>query len=138
MSVSADATPEKVWSIMADPASFSSWVENHQGFIGEPPTEFAPGASYGQRIRVMGMPADVKWTVEGIEAPKRLVLKGNGPMGIGLQATHAIEPAGAGSTISATYEFSGAAVMAVGAQIEKEVGTSLEASLNKLKALVEG
>lgn len=137
VSVSAAATPEKVWSVLADPSRFSSWVDNHQGFIGEPPTAFAPGSAFGQRLRVMGMPADVTWTVESSEEPERLTLKGNGPMGIGLLATYAVEAAGAGSTVTTSLEFSGAAVMAVGAQIEREVGASLETSLGKLKALVE-
>lgn len=131
------AAPERVWVVLADPTTYSSWIDNHQGFIGEPPTGLAPGATFGQRLRVMGMPADVKWTVDGLEEPRRIVLKGNGPMGIGLTATYGIAGSGDGSTVTSTMEFSGAAVMMVAAQLEKEVGAALETSLGKLKTIVE-
>ena len=49
-SVSAEieiaAAPEKVWAVMMDPAQFSAWIDNHQGFIGEPPTALAPGMAF--------------------------------------------------------------------------------------------
>lgn len=141
-SVSAEieiaAAPEKVWSVMMDPAQFSAWIDNHQGFIGEPPAALAPGMSFGQRMRVMGMPAELRWTVDGLEEPRRLVLQGVGPMGINLTATQQLDAAEAGTAVSVTYDFKGAAVFAVAGQLQREVGDSLRTSLGKLKALVEG
>ena len=135
--IEVTATPEQAWAVLADPARFSSWVANHQGFVGEPPTAFAPGTSFGQRLRVMGMPAEVRWTVDGLEEPRRVVLKGNGPMGIGLTATYLVTPGEGSTTVASTYEFSGAAVFAVAGQLEREVGETLRVSLATLKTLVE-
>lgn len=135
--IDVTATPEQAWAVLAAPARFSSWVDNHQGFVGEPPAELAPGTSFVQRLRVMSMPAEVRWTVEGLEEPRRVVLKGNGPMGIGLTATYLVTAAEGHTTVASTYEFSGAAVFAVAGQLEREVGETLRVSLANLKKLVE-
>ena len=132
-----DATPEQVWAVLANPATWSEWVEIHQGFSGEAPANFTPGGFFVQRVRVVNMPADVRWTVTGLQEPVRLELEGSGPMGIGLRAEYSIEQRGDSSTVAGVMDFKGAAVMMVGPQLESEVGASLRSSLAKLKARVE-
>jgi acetyl-CoA C-acetyltransferase len=124
--------------VLAAPSTFSSWVDNHLGFVGQPPVAYAPGTSFGQRIRVMGMPTEVNWTVQGLEEPKRVVLTGNGPMGIGLTAAYLVSPVSAGSRVDVQFDFAGLAVFAIAGQLDGEVGGSLRTSLAKLKELVEG
>src|SRR4051794_24620835 len=72
---------EKVWAVLANPATWGDWVEIHQGFAGEAPAQFFPGGAFVQRVRVLGMPADVRWTIVGLQEPVRLELEGTGPMG---------------------------------------------------------
>jgi uncharacterized protein YndB with AHSA1/START domain len=132
------AGAEKVWAVLANPATWGDWVDIHQGFAGEAPAQFFPGGAFVQRVRVLGMPADVRWTIVGLQEPVRLELEGTGPMGINLRAEYGVEDRGGSSTVTAHMEFKGAAVMMVGAQLESEVGTSLRTSLTKLKARVEG
>jgi hypothetical protein len=131
------AGAEKVWAVLANPATWGDWVEIHQGFAGEAPAQFFPGGAFVQRVRVLGMPADVRWTIVGLQEPVRLELEGTGPMGISLRAEYGVEEHGDSSTVSGHMEFKGAAVMMVGSQLESEVGTSLRNSLTKLKARVE-
>jgi uncharacterized protein YndB with AHSA1/START domain len=128
---------EKVWAVLANPATWGDWVEIHQGFAGEAPAQFFPGGAFVQRVRVLGMPADVRWTIVGLQEPVRLELEGTGPMGINLRAEYGVEEQGGSSTVTAHMEFKGAAVMMVGSQLESEVGNSLRGSLAKLKARVE-
>ena len=132
-----DATPEQVWATLANPATWGEWVEIHQGFAGEAPSQFTPGGAFVQRVRVMGMPGDVRWSVTGLQEPVRLELEGVGPMGIGLRAEYSIDQRGGSSTVAGVMDFKGPAVMMVGAQLESEVGASLRSSLAKLKARVE-
>jgi hypothetical protein len=135
--VEVKASPERAWRVMADPARFSSWMDNHQGFAGEPPVALGPGTSFAQRVRVLGTLAEVRWTVEGFEEPRHFVLKGVGPMGIGLTASYLVTPGEAGSTVAVHYDFSGVAVFAVAGQLEREVGQMLRTSLAALKGLIE-
>src|SRR5919206_932875 len=116
-----DATPDKVWAVLANPSTWGDWVEIHQGFAGEAPAQFFPGGAFVQRVRVLNMPADVRWKVVGLQAPVRLELEGGGPMGIALRAEYGIEDRGSSSTVTAHMEFKGAAVQMVGAQLETEV-----------------
>ena len=132
-----DATAQQVWAVLANPACWSDWVEMHQGFAGEAPSQFAPGGSFVQRVRVLGMPADVKWNIVGLQEPRRLEFQGTGPMGIALRAQYGIEPHDGSSTVRAGMEFNGAAVQMVGPQLEGEVGKALRSSLARLKARVE-
>jgi len=133
--IRADA--EQVWAVLANPSTWGDWVEIHQGFAGEAPVQFFPGGAFVQRVRVLGMPADIRWTIVGLQEPVRLELEGAGPMGINLRAEYRVEDQGGSSDVSAHMEFKGAAVMMVGSQLESEVGNSLRSSLAKLKARVE-
>jgi len=130
------APVEKTWAVISDPQQFGAWVDNHEGFVGEAPTSFATGTVFGQRVNVMGMPADVSWTVEDVQPGRSLALKGSGPMGIGLHASYLLEPSAAGTTMTAKLDFSGAAVMAVGSMLEKQMGEMLQVSLGRLQTLV--
>ncbi|MGZ4626345.1 MAG: type II toxin-antitoxin system Rv0910 family toxin [Kineosporiaceae bacterium] len=132
-----NASPPQVWAVLANPAAWGDWVEQHQGFVGEAPSQFVPGGAFVQRVRVLNMPADVRWTVVGLQEPVRLELEGTGPMGIALRAEYGVEGRGRSSTVTGHMEFKGAAVMMVGPQLESEVGGSLRGSLAKLKARVE-
>lgn len=136
-SVDIDAAPVQTWAVIADPSRFGAWVDNHDGFVGEPPTSYEPGASFRQRLTVLGMAAEVGWTVDQVEEPSKVVLTGQGPMGIVLTATYLVTPAATGSRAQAEFAFSGAAVMAVGPQLTSGVGSSLEASMAALKTVVE-
>jgi Polyketide cyclase / dehydrase and lipid transport len=131
------AGAHKVWAVLANPSTWGDWVEIHQGFAGEAPAQFFPGGAFVQRVRVLGMPADVRWKVVGLQEPVRLELEGAGPMGINLRAEYRVEDQGSSSIVTAYMEFKGAAVMMVGSQLESEVGNSLRGSLAKLKARVE-
>jgi acetyl-CoA C-acetyltransferase len=139
VSVTTDikATPQQVWAVLANPACWGDWVELHQGFAGEAPTAFFPGGAFVQRVRVLSVPADIRWTIVGLQEPVRLEFEGTGPMGIAIRAEYRVEDRGGTSTVTAHMEFKGAAVMMVGSQLETEVGSSLRASLSNLKARVE-
>ena len=140
------ASPERTWSVLVDPSRYDEWLDLHQGFVGDPPAAYEKGASFGERVKVMGMPADVRWTVQDVDAPHHLRLTGTGPMGVGLEVRYTVERAdqAAGpaavtgsSRVSVVMEFSGPALMAVGAQLEREVGTQLRSSMEKFTALAE-
>jgi carbon monoxide dehydrogenase subunit G len=137
--VDVAAGPQQVWNVLVDPSRYDEWLDMHQGFVGDPPAAFTQGLSFGERVKVLGMPADVRWTVKDLEEPRRLALSGTGPMGIALGAGYGLEQSGAdGATrVTVTMEFTGAALMMVGSQLESEVASQLRASLEKFKRVAE-
>ncbi len=132
------AEPAAVWAVLADPARTADWVSIHQGYVGEPPAAFAPGTAFTQRVSIMGMPADVAWTMTEVTENAGSTMTGNGPMGIGVTNVYALEPSGSGTAVTWTMKFSGGMVMAVGGQIEAQVTAAQRTSLDTLKKLVEG
>ncbi|HCT79790.1 MAG TPA: hypothetical protein DGT23_25135, partial [Micromonosporaceae bacterium] len=90
-----------------------------------------------QRVKMMGMPADIAWRVVAAEAPGKLELAGDGPMGIKAINRFMIEPSDEGSNITFEMEFNGPALNGpMAAMAEKNAGVAAEASLAKFKALL--
>lgn len=138
ISTGADVPADQaaVWDLLSDPAQTARWQTTHVRYGGEPPAAFTTGASFVEQLRVMGMPAEVTWTVTEVNAPARLALTGRGPMGITLHSSFEIEPAGTGSRVLLAQEFTGAAITAVAGPLEREVKGAQEKSLTKLAEAV--
>jgi carbon monoxide dehydrogenase subunit G len=136
-SIDLQADPTAVWAVLSDLGNLGSWVSNHAGYVGAAPGALAPGTEYTERIRVLGMPNDVAWTVSALEDGRRIAQEGRGPMGISIDAEYTVEPAGDGSRLTVSQTFSGAALFAVKGQLEREVKGAQESSLAKLRELVE-
>ena len=90
-----------------------------------------------QRVRVMNMPADVRWTITGLQEPVRLELEGAGPMGIGLRAEYGIEYARLGLDGHGRHGVQGRRSDDGGPSSRPRWVRSLRGSLAKLKARVE-
>lgn len=137
-SVEVAASPEQVWAVVTDPARLAEWQQPHLGFVGEAPSALAAGTAFGQRVKVMGMPNEIAWTVAAADAPSSLQLAGTGPMNIAVGNTYTLTPSGSGTTVTLAYSFAGAVLAAVEGQLTRAAKSEQEASLAQLKALVEG
>ena len=82
-SLEIPAAPEQVWEIATDWSRYGEWNVTHTGFPEGPPSA-DQGATFKERITIMGMPGEASWTVAESSAPMRTVWAGEGPMGITL------------------------------------------------------
>lgn len=137
-SIELKAAASAVWEVLSDLENLGSWVSNHAGYVGGAPSKLAPGTEYTEKISVLGMPNDVRWTVSALDDGRRIAQEGQGPMGISIDSEYTIEPTDGGATLTVSQAFSGAALFAVKGQLEREVKGVQESSLAKLKELVEG
>lgn len=122
-----------VWAVLSNPSELATWVTNHVSLVGDAPTSLAEGSEYTERMKVMGMPNDIHWTVTELDPDHRVVVQANGPMGIKIQGEYTVESAAEGSRVTLAQSFSGAALFAVKSQLEREVKGVQEASLEKLR-----
>lgn len=137
VSTQVSAEAEKVWQLAIDLPRHAEWNSMHEGFTGDVPETLAEGTTYKQRVKLMGMPAEIAWRVAAAEAPGRLELQGDGPMGVKAINQWLIEPAGEGSQITLEMEFSGAALAGpMAMMVEKQARSATEASLGKFAALL--
>jgi carbon monoxide dehydrogenase subunit G len=137
-SIEIPRSPQEVWEVVADLDKYEQWMTLHAGFPDGPPGKAEPGTVFREKVKVMGMPGDVKWTVSELEEARRIGMEGEGPMGTTLRAVFELEPAGDGTRVSYESEFGGAALAALQGPVEKEAKKAGDESLEKLRALVAG
>ena len=127
---------EDAFQLATDPARFEEWLTLHRAWPNGAPDSTDAGSEFVQQLVIMGMPADVSWTVEQHDAPARLVLRGAGPMGAQLATTIQAESDGSITTISYEAEFSGGGIQGpMGEMVTQKAGEEIETSLEKLKGL---
>lgn len=137
VSTQAPADPDKVWQLAIDLPRYAEWNSMHEGFSGDVPTVLEQGATYKQQVKLMGMPAEIAWRVTEAQAPGRIELKGDGPMGVKAINTWLIEPLPDGSRITIEMEFKSIALAGpMGAMVEKQAEAAMESSLAKFAALL--
>jgi acetyl-CoA C-acetyltransferase len=131
-SVELEASQEDAFALATDPARFEEWLTLHGSWPDGVPPGPEQGQSFRQGLKIMGMPADVNWTVEELDPGSKIVMRGAGPMG----ATLATTITASGSTVSYEAEFSGGGIQGpMGDMVAKKAGEEIETSLEKLRAL---
>jgi carbon monoxide dehydrogenase subunit G len=134
-SIDVAAPPDTAFALATDPSRFGEWLTIHDGWPQGEPGAPQQGASFVQKVKIMGMPADVSWTVEELDGT-RLVMKGAGPMGATLSSTISVTAAADGSTISYESGFDGGGLQGPMADtVTQAAGAELEKSLDNLKGL---
>jgi uncharacterized protein YndB with AHSA1/START domain len=129
--------PERVWQLATNLPRLAEWNTMHDAFTGDVPATLAEGTTYKQRVKLMGMPAEMAWRVTTAEAPGRLEQAGDGPMGVKAHNRIFIEAAGEGSQITLEMEFNGPALAGpMAAMVEKQAGAAAEQSLAKFVSML--
>ncbi|WP_229074193.1 SRPBCC family protein [Actinoplanes sp. DH11] len=132
------AGPEQIWRVLVDPSRTPEWNSMHQGFTGDVPETLTEGSEYKQKVKLMGMPADMAWRVVTADAPKHLEQAGDGPMGVKAKNRFVLEPAEGGTQVTYDMEFLGPALNGpMAAMLEKQAGPAAKQALDKLTELAE-
>ena len=91
------ASPEALWGTVSDLANWDKWFTVHEKWLEEPPATLSEGSKLTAKIVMLGMANKIGWTIESVDAPRRLVLSGTGMAGVKAQFTFTIEPIETGS-----------------------------------------
>ena len=127
-----DAPADAVWAKLTDTATYGDWLSTHVGYPDGPP-ELAEGASFKEKVTIMGMPGEVDWTVTKFEPGSAVEMEGAGPMGTKLNAAYRVAPNGDSTTVTFESGFEGAALAAMAQPLESASNAALEKSLDQLK-----
>ncbi len=76
-----DAPIERVWELVMDPARLGDWVTIHEDVFDVPEGELEQGSTFGQRMKLKGVPLKVRWVVEEADPPKRARWSGSAAAG---------------------------------------------------------
>ena len=137
VSTEVAASPESVWELAVDLPRYAEWLTMHDAFTSDVPARLEEGTTYKQRVKLMGMPAEMAWRVTSAQPPGKLELAGDGPMGVKAHDRFTIDATESGSQITFEMEFNGPALNGpMAGMVEKQAGAAAEQSLAKFVALL--
>src|SRR5918992_3591521 len=130
---------EPVWGIVKDPSRYGEWNVTHTGFPDGTPAFYAEGMTVRERLVIMGMPAEARWTITHYEDLRGVAMEGDGPMGITLRQTLGLTESDGGTVAEVTTSIGGSLLLkpivdSLAQAARKAAGESLE----RLTALVDG
>ncbi len=133
---SLSVAPEDAKELLGDVSRFPEWLGMHVGFRGDPPEETVPGAEFIQQGLIMGIPADVKWTVDEV-TDRTITLRGVGPMGVKLGFALEVESEGSGCVVHFDAGIDGQPIKGpLGATILRSLNEELNNSLEALEGVL--
>ncbi|RMI32605.1 SRPBCC family protein [Nocardia stercoris] len=123
----------RLYSVIADTATWGDWFQMHGGFAEAPPTNIGVNSKLAQNIRLMGMTQRLDLTVVAFKPPMELTLAGSSPAGITCEFTFAIARRPGGCELTIAGDFDGPVLTEQLSQlIENDAQTQLAGSMDKL------
>lgn len=101
------AAPAAVWKVLTDPRTWDAWFAVHDSWVTEPPAGVSTGTRLAARLCMLGVTNTLEWVVESVEEGTRMELAATGPQGLTVRLMFRVSPAGSGSWITASGQFSG-------------------------------
>jgi uncharacterized protein YndB with AHSA1/START domain len=139
--IEIEASPDRVYDVLADPRSLGDWVTIQEELEEAPEGDLEPGSRLRQRMKVAGRRFHLSWTVIEAKRPERIVWEGRGPMGSEARATYLLSADGGGGTrFSYCNEYGlpgGPAGRLAGRAILAASRREADRTLKRLKKLVE-
>ena len=136
-SIEMPAPREKVWGVVTDLSRYGEWNTTHTDFPDGTPESLEPGATFREKVKIMGMPGEVNWTVTRNEENEHFAMDGEGPMGVTLKAAYRLEGNGESTTFTFDSAFEGGALSGpMGGPVAKQTEKAAGESIEKLKEIV--
>jgi carbon monoxide dehydrogenase subunit G len=138
--VQLEAPPEKVYELVMDPHRLREWVTIHHRLEHAPNGTLKQGDEVTQTMKLAGRKFKVRWTVVENKPCDHVVWEGKGPVFSHARVMYGFEPSNGGTKFSYTNEYDlpgGALGKIAGNTVSRVTGKEVDASLQKLKDLVE-
>jgi acetyl-CoA C-acetyltransferase len=127
---------ERARGLVEDLGRIGEWLTMHQGWLGAAPSGAAVGATFVQKVKIMGIPADVAWEVVEV-TPERIGMRGAGPMGLAIAMWLTTAPGLTGTRVAVDAGVGGDPITGpMGASVVRSVQEALAESLARLAALL--
>jgi hypothetical protein len=122
---------DSVWGIVKDPSRYGDWNVTHTGFPDGTPDFYAEGMRIRERLVIMGMPAEARWTITHYEDLRGVAMEGDGPMGITLRQILGLTESDGGTLAEVTTSIGGSLLLkpivdSLAQAARKAAGESLE------------
>jgi Polyketide cyclase / dehydrase and lipid transport len=120
-----------VWDIIKDPSRYGEWNVTHTGFPDGTPDFYAEGMRIRERLVILGMPAEARWTITHYEDLRGVAMEGDGPMGLTLRQVLGLTESGGATIAEVTTSIDGSRLLrpiveSLAHAARKAAGDSLE------------
>lgn len=131
------AAPEVVWARLTDLASWGDWLTVHRTWLSDLPETLAVGTRLKSTVAVMNLPLTIDWTITEYDAPRRVVVDGQGLAGIRARLAIDVVPVDEGSSFALGLSLESQLLAGtMGEMFEKTARTELDTSVAKLAGLL--
>ncbi len=135
------ASAQDIYDVVMDPQRLKDWVTIHQSLEDAPTGGLRKGSTLTQYLKLVGRKFKVEWTVTQNEKAKRVVWDGKGPLRSKAKVIYDMSDSSGDHTHFVylnEYELPGGALgRMAGPAVRKVTGKELDASLQKLRRIVE-
>lgn len=134
------ATPEEVYEVVMNPRCLAEWVTIHEYLEDAPDGQLRKGSTLTQCLKLAGKGFKVRWTVVENDRAKRVVWEGKGPVRSKAKVIYELAADGGGTSFFYVNEYDlpgGPLGRMAGPMVKKITAGEVDASLKKLKAMVE-
>ena len=140
-SVEIDAPIERVWDLVMDPNRLGEWVTIHEEVSELPPGDLVAGSRFRQRMKLKGVPLNVRWEIVEYDPPHHARWAGEAAAGAKAAIVYDLSANGDGTTFDYVNEFDlpGGKVGRLAGRAFNAASGDREAkrSLKRLKELLE-
>jgi uncharacterized protein YndB with AHSA1/START domain len=104
-SIEIDAPIQEVWDLVMDPDRLGEWVSIHEDVFDVPAGGLKKGDTFGQRMKLKGVPLKVSWEVVECEAPTRARWQGDAKAGAKARISYDLAERDGGTVFDYENEF---------------------------------
>jgi Polyketide cyclase / dehydrase and lipid transport len=129
-------SPEEAWEHASNLSELGDWLQMHEGWRGEVPTELTVGTTIVGVAGAKGMRNRVKWTIRELDPPRMLAITGDGVGGTKYALKMSVSPKTSGCSFSVTIDLGGRPLFGpIGMAAARAVKGDIERSIRKFESL---
>ena len=132
------AAPDRIADVLVDLEHWPDWFALHKGWAGPIPQRASVGTKFKHKVRMLGVPGEIEWTVTELDLPTHVTVKGKGTSRTGAEIDFTITPAGEGSEIAFVAKLSGLAIKPFEGLIKPWLELRVERTVTSLRARLDG
>ena len=104
-SIEIAAPIDAVWALVMDPERLGEWVTIHRSVADVPAGELVTGSRFRQKLRLKGVPLEVRWKVTECSAPHRARWAGTAAAGAKARISYDLSESDGGTRFDYENEF---------------------------------
>lgn len=129
-------SPDEAWEHASNLSELGDWLQMHEGWRGEVPSELTVGTTLVGVAGAKGMRNRVKWTVRELDPPRLLGITGDGVGGTKYALKMSVAPTKSGCSFTVNIDLGGKPLFGpIGMAAARAVKGDIERSIRKFESL---